>query len=393
MQLTLAQARPYALAFVRPFQTAHQVLHQRKGWTLTLTDEEGRQGTGEAAPLEGFGMETLSDVEQTFTLWAETIPGRVLEWPKAFPVSQTAHAPPHPEPSFLIDSMDLPSGGPAARFALETALLDLLAQRAGLPLAKWLCPTAGNRVSVNATLGADSAEGVVTQAGLRAEEGFKTLKLKLGVFPWEEELEMLKTVRQKVGKGLNLRLDANTAWQGVDIKTRLEQLAPLDIEYLEQPLPPGFETQMAQLAKESPLPLAWDESVQSAAQAQKCLALNPRGVLVLKPMAMGGILATLEVMRMATECGAPAVITTTLDGAYGRSAALHLAAVCNALAQAEPQTGPQIMDQTVTQAMAHGLATGPLLAEDLTDGFPQASGGQMSLSPQSGLGLSPPVFS
>src|SRR5262249_37432795 len=135
------------------------------------------------------------------------------------------------------------------------------------------------------------------------------------------------------------RLDANGAWQRDEALWRLQELAPLEIELCEQPT-----TDLRGL-EQAAVPIAADELCASDPEA----ALERARVVVLKPMALGGVLAALDLARRAVRRGLQVVVTTSLEGAIGRAAAAHLAAAVLAL-------GPQ---------PAAGLATGRLLAEDL----------------------------
>ncbi|MEE8396489.1 MAG: o-succinylbenzoate synthase [bacterium] len=364
---------PYSLPFARPFTTAREVLTHREGWLVEVRDGEGGWGLGEAAPLAGFGMETPAETARVLEAWATSLPGREVGLEGPFDVETP--------PAFGL-AADFPAA-PAARHGLELALLDLAARRAGLPLARWLHRGAAGAVEVNATVGADEPAESARQAAALAGQGFKTVKAKVEPLPGPEAarrvISRVTALRRALGPEVRLRLDANESWVEETAAPLIDALAPLKIEYLEQPLPADDLNGMARLAARSPIPIAADEAVLSPAQAQKIVAMGAARVLVLKPMALGGVIATLAVARLAARHGLPAVVTTTLEGAYARLGAAHAAAaLCGLL--------PREM-----ASCAHGLATGSLLAEDLLPDPPQPRGGSITLPDAPGLGLARPA--
>ena len=364
MKISSLLFRPYTLPFAEPFRTSRETLRAREGWEVWVSDGEGRWGAGEAAPLAGFGMESREETARALAAWAASLPGREVDLQS--PLREDL------PPAFGL-AEDFPAA-PAARHGLELALLDLAARRAGLPLAKCLDSAAGGEVSVNAVLGAASHDDTVRQAAALAAEGYGTLKIKLGVHGPAEDLRLLGAVRKAVGDGVRLRLDANEGWTEAEALPALEGLAPLDIEYVEQPLPADDVAGMARLARRSPIPLAADEAVLSPESARGILEAGAAQVLILKPMALGGILTALAVARLAAGHDARAVITTTLEGAFARAGAASAAAALAGIFPAAPD-------------IAHGLATGDLLAEDLVPHPPRPQGGKLILSGAPGLGL------
>ena len=374
MILRKLQLRAYRLAFRVPFPTAHEVWNHRRGYLLDIEDETGRIGYGEAAPLLGFGTETMAACRGLLAACCARLTGATLDeadWPELAMEGDALRA--------LRPAADLPDAAPAAGHALETALLDLLAQRAGHALAATLTPRPAGEVAVNATLGATDPDEAARQARTAAAAGFGTLKIKAGVGGLDADLARVRAVRNAVGHALHLRVDVNGAWTERGAAKALDALALLGVEYLEQPLPPVDVAAMARLRKISPIAIAADEGVVSGQAARRLIEQGAADVLVLKPMVLGGLWPTLCVARLARTHGVRVVLTTALDGAYGRTAALHAAAAW-AAEEAATNMAP----------LAGGLATGGLLAEDLVLHPPQPRQGRMSCPAGPGLGLGPP---
>jgi len=366
----------YALPFARPFVTAGGTLTERRGFLLRVRDDAGAEGIGEAAPLPGYGGETPAACEARLRAWAQSLPGTAVALPGA--AERAAGALPAALGA-VADPTAAPSGAdtPCAHHALESALLDLAAQRAGLSLARWLHPAAAHAVPLNATLGATAPEAAAEAARRATAEGYRTLKLKVGVGGAAADEARLRAVREAVGPGPALRIDANGAWRRDEALELLERWAPLGLDYAEQPLAPDDLAGAAWLAARAPVPIAADEALRSAADGERVLAARAAGVLVLKPMLLGGPLATLALARRALSAGVPVVLTTVLEGIYGRLAALHAAAAVAALHREAGLPG---------LAPACGLATGALLARDLLAQPPAPAGGTWAVPQRTGLG-------
>jgi o-succinylbenzoate synthase len=310
-------------------------------------------------------MESLEDCAMTLSNWQVSLRGAHAVLPSAVSASLESGLgviPPH-------------AHRPAAQHGLECALLDLAAQAAGIPLARWLHPAAATAVPVNATLGATSPVEAAAQAAACCKDGFATLKLKVGVGGDDADHARVAAVRAAVGPTVKFRVDANEGWSESQALVILRRLAPLDIEYCEQPVPAADLAALARLSAASPIPIAADEAAANESAAAAVLRERAAHVLILKPMALGGVVATLRMARQAFAQGIPVVVTTMLEGVYGRTAALHVAAALAALAQGR------------VPMPACGLATGHLLAEDLVEAPPLPGGGVLRIPTGAGLGI------
>jgi len=317
------EVRPYRLPLVRPFRTSRGVRDVREGF-LVLAHEDGLLGRGDAAPLPELGTETLQEC------LAQLQGGRFDALPEA----------------------------PAARCALEQALLDLEAQRAGIPLARLLEREAPLEVPASALLTSEAMPELAREAHRAAADGFGTLKLKVGM---EDDYARAAVVRDAAGPEVRLRLDANGAWNATAAMRKLRELAPLGIELCEQPTPDlrGLDA--------SPVPIAADEMMATDLEG----ALERAGIVVLKPMLLGGLRRALRIARRAHERGLRIVVTTSLESAVGRAGAAHLAAAVLALGS-QP---------------AAGIATGGLIAEDAGEDPFVPERGVVRIPDVPGLGL------
>ncbi|MFA9415623.1 mandelate racemase/muconate lactonizing enzyme family protein [Natrinema sp. HArc-T2] len=318
--------RPFSLALAEPLETADGTISSREGFLVRLVDEAGDDpavGYGEATPLTGW-TESLANCERALERAQETL--------------RTGG------PSEALETVDRQV---AARHALSLALADLQATREATPLYRYLGqgPMVG-RVPVNATIGDGSPAETTRQAQRAADRGFDCCKLKVGLRTVEDDIERVRRVREAVGPDVELRADANEAWTYEQAQSALEAFADLDVSMLEQPLPAGALEGHADLrAQNTGVSIALDEGLLEHGVDTICDA-DAADVVVLKPMALGGIDVARKVAAWLAELDITSLVTTTIDGVVARTGAVHLAAA-------------------VPDVPACGLATGDLLAEDL----------------------------
>ncbi len=340
---------PYRLEFRTPLATARGELWERRGLIVELRTPDGVTGLGDVAPWPGSEAQALREAEAWLTS---------LRQAGAFCDERS-----------LCQALDrvpaLADGARAARAAVETALLDLKAQREGVMLARWLHPTARLTVAVNALIGLLDVETTVTAACQAVAAGYSTLKLKVRLEP--SEAERVAAVRAAVGSTVRLRLDANGAATVEQALAFARAVAPLDVEYLEQPV--GTLEELAELRRRSPVPVAADEVLLGLETVERALALAAADVHVLKVPLLGGPRRLLAAVEQAARCGVEAVVTSVFESGIGLAAALHTAAALPG------------------NERAHGLATAVLLRSLGTVERFEPVGGRLRLPPGSGLGV------
>lgn len=285
----------------------------RRGLWLTLDDGEGHLGFGEAAPLPGYSPDDLASSERALKNIHERLDPAALDGPSAALAVAAA-----------VEPLAL-SAAPAARFALETALLDLWAKRRGLSIAESLGgPRPYTSVRVNGLLAPPTHPGeFVLRAGYLIGRGFRVLKIKLRATDdqgFEAELQALLRLRAELPPAVELRFDPNGAYRLPDARERLRALAPLRPAFVEQPVPPSELLRLGPCA----VPWAADESLQDASSAERLLEAKGCAAFVLKPAALG-LLRAHDLALRAQQRGLGVVITHLFDGPIGHAAACELA--------------------------------------------------------------------
>ncbi len=340
---------PYTLPLRRQWNSSRQNFTSRSGWLLELEDSNRITGYGDCAPLPYHGTES------------ETIAQSTLERMLPLLIGLT--------PEQGLDVIADLGQSPAARCALETALLDLIAKSEGVPLHKWLNQESGSKVRVNANIGALGIASI-ERAFDAIDKGYSILKLKVGISEPEHELKLLTQLCRNLPKSVQLRLDANRAWDLETARTYLKAICHLPIESLEEPLAKSDIETLINLQGETGTIIALDETISDLAKKNQT-PYPPIRRIILKPMILGGLLPSLQLGQCARQLGIEVVVTTTVDSAAGVWAASQLAAALD-----------------TDGKLCHGLGTGEWLQKDIGNGQ-DIRNGMITLPATPGLGFAP----
>ncbi|MEU0467541.1 o-succinylbenzoate synthase [Amycolatopsis sp. NPDC006131] len=184
----------------------------------------------------------------------------------------------------------------------------------------WPAPVR-DRVEVNTTVpvvGADAAYEMVAASGCRTAK-VKVADPRASIV---EDCERVAAVRDALGPGGAIRVDANTAW---DVDTAVKAIRELDraaggLEYVEQPCPSIDE--LAAVRRKVDVRIAADESIRRAEDPLRVAVANAADVAVIKVAPLGGVRRALEVAEAA---GLPCVVSSAVETSVGLAAGLALA--------------------------------------------------------------------
>lgn len=283
---------------------------------LELTDEAHRSGFGDASPLAPFSLENIDDCARILA----GVEDRLAAIDEGRSPAEAIGA------ALASYGPDL-DAAPAARFALETALFDLLGQRAGLSVAACLGglpEITSARVPVNGLLLAAPEDTLADRAVALAARGYSVLKIKLRARDergFQRELAALGEVRERLPLPFEIRLDPNAAWSLDEADSRLDALAAVAPAFVEQPVPPTLLHRL----EEHAVPWAADESLAIPELIKPLLAASGCVAFVLKPAILGGLDRARSLALRAQERGIGVVVTHLFDGPYSMAAAAELA--------------------------------------------------------------------
>jgi o-succinylbenzoate synthase len=297
MRLEIA---PRRLRLRTPIVAAHGTIAERELLDVLIIGADGVAGAGEAAPLPSYDGVSLDDVRAALE---DCRP--VLRDAEGLPREMVAAA--------CRDAAVLPQ----AIAAVDLALWDLFARRAGEPVWRLLGAEEGGEVSVNALIGAEDRAAAAAEAAAAAAAGFRCVKLKVGI---GDDAGRVAAVRAAVGPDVAIRLDANGAWSVEEAVAHLRVLAPSAIELCEEPVHGVAE--LSAVTEQSDIPIAMDETAISPG----ALDSGACDVVCLKLSRCGGPTGLLEAAGRARAAGVGVYLASTFDGPLGIAGALHAAA-------------------------------------------------------------------
>ena len=236
-------------------------------------------------------------------------------------------------------------GNPAAKAAIDIALHDILGKTCRKPLFMLL---GGYRTEVltDLTLGIKSPKEMVKDAVKAVKEGFKALKVKLGVNP-AEDVERVKLIRESVGDDMRIGIDANQGWTPKQAKEVLNRIEKFDVQFAEQPVPAEDTEGLIKVRKDSPIPIMADESVHSPEDALCLIQAEAVDLINIKLMKSGGLLKGRKIAEIAEAAGIPCMIGCMGESEIGIAAGTHLAAAIKNIRYADLDSDLLLKDKLV----------------------------------------------
>jgi len=165
---------------------------------------------------------------------------------------------------------------------------------------------------------------MLSQLEKKLLDGFRILKFKVGALNFEDEVDIIKSVRSRYSvDDLEIRLDANGAWDFEEALRKLHRLSEYDIHSIEQPMASGQLDKMVKVCEESPIDIALDEELIGVKDREEGKALLDRikpTYIILKPSLLGGFEKSDDWIRIADNSGIGWWITSALESNIGLSA-------------------------------------------------------------------------
>jgi L-alanine-DL-glutamate epimerase-like enolase superfamily enzyme len=291
------------------YRIANETIDSARNALVRVESDEGVIGLGGAAPANDEGGESDESC-----LAALDGPLRELALGAEFSA----------DPSALADqALRVAADFPAARAALDTALWDLAARRAGVPLVRFWGGEP-KPLPTSVTIGICSVEETLAAARDWIAQGFRILKVKIGE-DFELDAERLRKIREALGSDVALRVDGNQGYSLENARALLRETDDLELEMLEQPLDARDLDSMCALRGESRVPIVADEA---AGTIEECAEIVDRGAahgINIKLMKCGGPSAARVIHDRAHAAGLSLMLGCNDETRISIAAAAHLA--------------------------------------------------------------------
>lgn len=325
--------QPYSLKLKTPFITSKKIIEDRKGFLITVYDDEF-SGRGDAAPFPEFGSENYDETKSILIQLNE------LNFKS--------------KDLFYSEVLNEFNSLPSLKHGIEQAVLNYFLAKGNLSVQSFLNIKTNKEVEVNAATGFLDHSKIEVKVKKIIKDGFKTIKVKTGRDVIEEDIEAIKLIRKLAGENVKIRIDTNGKWNVAEAEKVLNKIEQFEIEYAEQPVKSLVE--FIDLKNKTDIPLAADESIRSVKDAKKFIKEKAASILILKPMMIGGLAETIKIIKLAEENNIQPVITSSFETALGREMAVITAG-------------------SVKNKIAHGLSVGEMILNDPTENkFPVLNG-------------------
>ena len=326
------------LHFKQPAGTSRGVYTTRHSYYLTLTSDElpGVEGVGECATLPDLSCDAKPEYEMTLRQVCQMVEqmGRIpYDMIRAYPSItfglETAFA------SFFDAAKKfleiVPAEGASSSEMLKQKGVSV---PAGMENLTELFDSPFGRgeegITINGLVWMGTYEEMLARLEEKLQAGFHCVKLKIGAIDFFKELDLIKRICDVYTKEqVELRVDANGGFLPENAMSQLEALAKYDIHSIEQPIKQHQWPKMAQLCRETPLPIALDEEligVNVRSMKQALLDTVRPQYIILKPSLHGGIYGCNEWIELANRRGIGSWITSALESNIGLNAIAHYAA-------------------------------------------------------------------
>ena len=349
------------LHFKQPAGTSRGVYTTRHSYYLTLTSDElpGVEGVGECATLPDLSCDAKPEYEMTLRQVCQMVEqmGRIpYDMIRAYPSItfglETAFA------SFFDAAKNFLEVVPAEGASSSEILTQKgVSVPAGMENLVDLFDSPFGRgeegITINGLVWMGTYEEMLARLEEKLQAGFHCVKLKIGAIDFFKELDLIKRIRDVyTQEQVELRVDANGGFLPENAMSQLEALAKYDIHSIEQPIKQHQWPKMAQLCRETPLPIALDEEligVNVRSMKEALLDTIRPQYIILKPSLHGGIYGCNEWIQLASQRGIGSWITSALESNIGLNAIAHYAAKVY---------GPNV-------EMPQGLGTGQLFTDNI----------------------------
>ena len=311
MKITDVKLYHLSIPLKKPFKTALRTVNSAEETVIKVMTDTGEVGYGEAPPTSVITGDTN-----------ESIRGIIEEKLKAVVIGEDVAN----IEGILNNINKAVVGNNSARAALDMAIYDLYGKLYQAPLYKLL---GGYRDEIRSdlTISINSPEEMSGDALAAVNAGYNTLKIKVGK-DIKLDIERVKSIRETIGSGIRIRLDANQGWQAKEAVHSIRKMEDmgLDIEFVEQPVKAHDFDGLKFVTDNVMTPIMADESIFSPRDCFTLLQMRACDLINIKLMKSGGIYRALMINSIAESMGIKAMLGSMLEAKLSVTAAAHLAA-------------------------------------------------------------------
>jgi L-alanine-DL-glutamate epimerase-like enolase superfamily enzyme len=345
MQITQIEVYQFPVKLKKPFVISLGSFDYAENVVVVVRTDEDLTGFGECSPFMPINGESMETCFIVANYLAKSLIGKN-------PLDIEA----------CSETMDRTIfGNSSIKSAFDIALYDIASQAAGQPLYAFLGGKNDKILKTDYTVSLNEPQQMVADAQEIKNRGFEVIKVKLGNDP-EKDIFRIKAIRKQIGDEIPLRLDANQGWN-VDSAIRvLNELADLNIQFCEEPIPRWNYMELPRIRKASNVMIMADESCCDHHDAQRLIDLGAAPSFNIKLGKSSGIFKAQKIIKLAEIANLQLQIGGFLESRIGFTASAHLALTSNTVKFCDFDTPMMFSDDPVLGGInygANGLVTVP----------------------------------
>lgn len=329
------------LPTIRPHVLSMTTMMQQTAVFVRIQCADGIIGTGEATTIGGlsYGPESPEGIKLAIDHYFAPL---LLTLDAARPASVMMAF----EKSIV--------GNHFAKCAVETALLDAMGQRVGLPVSELLGGRRRDRLAVAWTLASGNTQQDIAEAEqMLARKRHNIFKLKIGKRSIAEDVAHVAAIKRAVGDSASIRVDINQAWDEASASRGIAMLEDAGCDLVEQPVAAHARGAMARLAQAHHIPIMADEALTGPHSAFDYAACAAADVFAVKIQQSGGLFAACKVAAIADAAGVALYGGTMLEVGVATAASAHVFATFPKLAFDTELFGPLLVTEEILAEPLH----------------------------------------
>jgi muconate cycloisomerase len=361
MKITAVEIQSTRIPVVRAHQMAIGTTHFQENVIVKLIADDGTFGFGEAPHMVGHSQ--LGETPHTV---------RVVLRHKLVPAILGLN--PFDQEGITVALNRAVPGNSRAKGALVMAAYDLAGKALNTPVYNLLGGKVRDAIPLSWSLPIVDVKTAVDEGVKMVERGWRILKIKAGRLSPDDDVEMVRALREAVGDDIRIRADANQAY---DLKTAMrvvDRMAPYNLEFMEQPVHMNDLEGMADITRHSPVPIMADESAKSLASLAAIARHRAADYVSIYIIGPGGPAASKKMAAVVEAFGMRGYVGGALESVIGACAGLHLAASSPAIDLGCEMGGQYLLkddvgkEQIVMKDGDYVVPTGPGLGIEIDEG-------------------------
>ena len=268
-----------------------------------------------------------------------------------------------------------------AKAVVDFALHDIVGKALGVPVYKLLGGLSLEKIPLSKVLGSGTSRQIAEEAIQALKAGFHSLKVKVGALSEDEDVRNVKAVREAVGDGVRILIDANGGWHYYQALEVLKRMEPYNLSAAEQPVPWWDIQGMARLRKQVRIPIFADESAMELKQVMEVILNEAADGFLIKIAKAGGLLKAQKWVTLAKVADLP-VATGCLKGSGIEAATqAHFIAATEWMSKTDQQNLGPLENHNLLSTV------GVEVKDDLAMSLPRYENGYMYPPDGPGLGI------